>query len=216
MEMNIRVEGAPEPLHDGHGTAPPVGHSVVARPGAGGSRGSRAGSAPAPRGRGCDPTRGETGGDGEDSGPIGGSAPGGRRGRRDGRRARPCGVPRSSDKTPAGDTRTAGADQTRTLGIEIAKPPLGQPQPRKSRNSCSTKLGRPSPSRRLAGLCPERLEVIAHDLVEDGRPRLSRFIGRRRGGHAPGEAQSPCRVTTTRKNKAVQPYALRTVKILTL
>ncbi len=35
----------------------------------------------------------------------------------------------------------------------------------------------------------ERLEVIAHDLVEDTGCRLPRFVGRRRGAHAPRSAE---------------------------
>ena len=35
----------------------------------------------------------------------------------------------------------------------------------------------------LGGLREEGLEVVAHDLVEHARPRLTRRIGRRRGGH---------------------------------
>ena len=64
-----------------------------------------------------------------------------------------------------------------------ANPPASQPHCRNSRNSCSTKRGRPSPSRKL-GACAKGLEVIAHDLEEHALRGTPRFVARRGRDHS--------------------------------
>ena len=77
------------------------------------------------------------------------------------------------------------------LGAAESRKPRGRPAAREEAAKLLLDEGRqPLTVAEPRRLCPESLEVVAYDLVEHARPGLSRFIGRRREGHAPGESRA--------------------------
>ena len=150
VDVDVQIEGSPEPLDHGHRAPTTIRDAAVARERAG-SRARRGRTRRRPRDTGRDSTPAGTAGGTADSGPTAARARRGTRDRAGGRLARPSGGRRNLDRH-ARALHENGTSRSRPQSPQRnrANPPASQPHCRKFRNSCSTNRGRPSPSRRHA------------------------------------------------------------------